>query len=215
MSGRPNRALDDLGLPDRSVRRVASARLPSSTADFTITGYVSLTSAEEFVAVHCGVFRTEQSALVRIHSQCLTGDVFSSARCDCGWQLRRALDLIATERLGVVVYQLQEGRGIGILNKIRAYALQDDGADTVEANERLGFAADLRTYQECAEVLLDLGLRRVRLLTNNPLKVQALSQGGLDIVDRIPLEVVPADTSIRYLRTKQQKLGHLLTIPLG
>jgi 3,4-dihydroxy 2-butanone 4-phosphate synthase/GTP cyclohydrolase II len=180
--------------------------------DFTITGYASLTSSEEFVAVHCGALRTKAAVLVRIHSQCLTGDAFGSTRCDCGAQLRGALDLIAAESRGVLIYQLQEGRGIGILNKIRAYALQDQGADTVEANERLGFAADLRMYHECAEILLDLGLSRVRLLTNNPLKMQALADSGLEIVDRIPLEIMPAETSIKYLRTKQQKLGHLLNL---
>jgi 3,4-dihydroxy 2-butanone 4-phosphate synthase / GTP cyclohydrolase II len=149
-------------------------------------------------------------ALARIHSQCLTGDVFGSTKCDCGRQLRRAMELIEAEGSGAVVYQLQEGRGIGILNKIRAYALQDEGADTVEANEQLGLGVDLREYRQCAEVLFDLGLCRVRLMSNNPLKLRAMEEAGLRVVERVALEVEPADAAMHYLRTKKAKLGHLL-----
>src|SRR5215208_6111159 len=161
-----------------SVELVAEARLPTEIGDFKIAGYRSRTSDEEYVVLYKGELRPEIPTLVRIHSQCLTGDVFGSTKCDCGHQLRRAMELIASEGRGAIVYQQQEGRGIGILNKIRAYALQDEGADTIEANERLGLGADLRQYGQCAEVLLDLGLRRVRVLSNNPAKVSALEQSG-------------------------------------
>ncbi|MBV8859510.1 MAG: GTP cyclohydrolase II, partial [Acidobacteria bacterium] len=177
-----------------------------------IAGYRSKTSDEEFVALYKGELRADVPTLARIHSQCLTGDVFGSTKCDCGPQLRRALELIEREGRGAVVYQLQEGRGIGILNKIRAYALQDEGADTVEANERLGLAVDLREYRQCAEVLLDLGLRRVRVMSNNPDKIRALEQSGLSVVARVALEVSTADAAARYLRTKKERMGHLLEL---
>ena len=154
--------------------------------------------------------RPEIPTLVRIHSQCLTGDVFGSTKCDCGRQLHSAMRLIEREGRGAIVYQLQEGRGIGIINKIRAYALQDEGADTVEANERLGLAVDLREYRQCAEILFDLGLCRVRLMSNNPLKLRAMEEAGLRVVERVALEVEPADAAMHYLRTKKAKLGHLL-----
>ena len=186
------------------------ARLPTDFGDFRIAGYRSLTTGEEFVALFKGDLRTDEPTLVRIHSQCLTGDVFASRKCDCGPQLHRAMELIEMEGRGAIVYQLQEGRGIGIINKIRAYALQDEGADTVEANERLGLAVDLREYRQCAEVLYDLGLCRVRLMSNNPLKLRALEAAGLRVVERVALEVEPADAAMRYLRTKKAKLGHLL-----
>jgi 3,4-dihydroxy 2-butanone 4-phosphate synthase/GTP cyclohydrolase II len=192
-----------------SVERVSVARLPTDFGDFQIAGYRSLATGEEFVALFKGDLRTDEPTLVRIHSQCLTGDVFASRKCDCGPQLHRALELIEAEGRGAVVYQLQEGRGIGILNKIRAYALQDEGADTVEANERLGLAVDLREYRQCAEVLFDLGLCRVRLMSNNPLKLRALEEAGLKVVERVALEVEPHDAAMHYLRTKKQKLGHL------
>jgi 3,4-dihydroxy 2-butanone 4-phosphate synthase/GTP cyclohydrolase II len=197
--------------PIVSVRRAASARLPlPNSANFSVLAYESLTSEEEFVAVCLGdLHGWEGSVLVRIHSQCLTGDVFGSLRCDCGVQLQRALELIRAEGRGVIVYQFQEGRGIGIVNKIRAYSLQDEGADTVEANERLGLGIDLREYHQCGEILLDLGLSRVRVLTNNPLKVQALVEVGLESVERCPLLVEEAEPCARYLQTKRQKLGHL------
>ncbi|MDQ3803147.1 MAG: GTP cyclohydrolase II [Acidobacteriota bacterium] len=193
-----------------TVERVSAARLPTEVGEFRIAGYRSLTSDEEFVVLYKGEFSPDVPALARIHSQCLTGDVFGSTKCDCGRQLRRAMELIEAEGRGAVVYQLQEGRGIGILNKIRAYALQDEGADTVEANERLGLGVDLREYRQCAEVLFDLGLCRVRLMSNNPLKLRAMEEAGLKVVERVALEVDPADAAMHYLRTKKEKLGHLL-----
>ena len=194
----------------RTVERVAEARLPTEFGEFRIIGYRSLDSAEEFVALARGELGGEYATLVRIHSQCLTGDVFGSTKCDCGRQLRAAMELIASEGRGAIVYQQQEGRGIGILNKIRAYALQDEGADTIEANERLGLEVDLRRYDQCAEILLDLGLRRVRVMSNNPAKLRALGQSGLSVVARVRLEVPPTDAASAYLRTKKERMGHLL-----
>ncbi len=193
-----------------SVERVSEARLPTEVGEFRIAGYRSLNSDEEFVVLYKGELQPEVPTLVRIHSQCLTGDVFGSTKCDCGRQLQRAMELIEAEGRGAVVYQLQEGRGIGIINKIRAYALQDEGADTVEANERLGLAVDLREYKQCAEVLFDMGLCHVRMMSNNPLKLRALEEAGLKVVERVALEVESADAAVHYLRTKKEKLGHLL-----
>jgi len=193
-----------------SVERVSVARLPTEYGEFQIAGYRSPASGEEFVALFKGELRRDVPTLARIHSQCLTGDVFGSLKCDCGPQLHRAMGLIQQEGRGVLVYQLQEGRGIGILNKIRAYALQDEGADTVEANERLGFAIDLREYRQCAEILFDLGLCQVRVMSNNPLKLQAMKDAGLQVVARVPLEVQSPAAAMHYLRTKKEKLGHLL-----
>src|SRR2546423_4968160 len=193
-----------------TVERVESARLPAEFGEFRIAGYRSKTSNEEFVALYKGEMNAEVPTLARIHSQCLTGDVFGSTKCDCGPQLHRALELIEREGRGAIVYQLQEGRGIGIINKIRAYALQDEGADTVEANERLGLAVDLREYRQCAEVLFDLGLCQVRMMSNNPLKLRAMEEAGLRVVERVALEVEPGEAAVPYLRTTKQKLGHLL-----
>jgi 3,4-dihydroxy 2-butanone 4-phosphate synthase/GTP cyclohydrolase II len=195
-----------------TVRREAEARLPTEYGDFQIFGYRSLTSAEEFVVLVRGVPSPERASLVRIHSQCMTGDVFGSTRCDCGRQLREAQRLIAAEGRGAIIYQQQEGRGIGIINKIRAYALQDAGADTVEANERLGLDVDGRSYEQCAEIFLHLGLRKVRVLSNNPAKIRALEDCGLQVVERVALEVDPAEAAIRYLHTKKEKMGHLFNL---
>jgi 3,4-dihydroxy 2-butanone 4-phosphate synthase/GTP cyclohydrolase II len=196
----------------KSVERVAIANLPTEWGDFQIAGYRSLTSQEEYVVLYKGEMRRDVSTLVRIHSQCLTGDVFGSTKCDCGEQLHTTLRMIQEEGRGAIVYQQQEGRGIGILNKIRAYALQDEGADTVEANERLGLAVDLRDYRQCAEILFDLGLCKVKVLSNNPLKLQALEEAGLKIVERISIEVDSTENAAGYLRTKKEKLGHLLEL---
>ena len=193
-----------------SVEKVATADLPTQAGEFKIAGYRSLNSNEEFVVLYKGEMRRDIPTLVRIHSQCLTGDVFGSIKCDCGPQLNKAMELIEAEGRGAIVYQQQEGRGIGIINKIRAYALQDEGADTVEANEKLGFAIDARNYQQCAEILFDLGLCKVRVISNNPDKLQALKEAGLKIVERVPIEVEAQESAAHYLKTKKEKLGHLL-----
>jgi 3,4-dihydroxy 2-butanone 4-phosphate synthase/GTP cyclohydrolase II len=193
-----------------SVEKVAVANLPTQFGNFKIVGYRSLTSSEEFVVLLKGEMSRDTPTLVRIHSQCLTGDVFGSIKCDCGPQLTKAMEMIQIEGRGAIVYQQQEGRGIGILNKIRAYALQDEGADTVEANERLGFAVDAREYHQCAEILFDLGLCKVRVMSNNPDKIHALEQAGLRVVERVPIEVEAQVPAAHYLRTKKEKLGHLL-----
>ena len=200
--------------PDRklSVERVALAKLPTEWGDFMIAGYHSLTSEEEFVVLFKGEMNPDRPTLVRIHSQCLTGDVFSSTKCDCGPQLHRTMEMIQEAGRGAIVYQQQEGRGIGILNKIRAYALQDQGADTVEANERLGLAVDSREYRQCAEVLFALGLCKVRVISNNPGKLRALEEAGLEIVERVAIEVSPPQRAAKYLQTKKEKMGHLLDV---
>jgi 3,4-dihydroxy 2-butanone 4-phosphate synthase/GTP cyclohydrolase II len=199
-------------LKARTVEQVAEARLPTDSGEFRIIGYRSLTSKEEFVVLAQGELRRDRATLVRIHSQCLTGDVFGSVKCDCGRQLRAAMEMIAQEGHGVIVYQQQEGRGIGIINKIRAYALQDEGADTIEANERLGLAADLRCYEQCAEILSDLGANRVRLMSNNPEKMRTLERMGLQVDERVPLAIAPTAAAMGYLRTKKEKMGHLLEL---
>jgi len=193
-----------------TVERVAVATLPTEWGEFKIAGYRSLVSDEEYVVLFKGEMRREVPTLVRIHSQCLTGDVFGSTKCDCGPQLHRTMQMIQEEGRGAIVYQQQEGRGIGILNKIRAYALQDEGADTVEANEQLGLAVDLREYKQCAEILFDLGLCKVRVMSNNPLKLRALEEAGLKIVERVSIQVESTEHADHYLRTKKEKLGHLL-----
>lgn len=198
-----------------SVERVAVAKLPTEWGDFEIAGYRSRNSDEEFVALYKGEMRPDVPTLVRIHSQCLTGDVFGSTKCDCGRQLASTMQMIQKEGRGAIVYQQQEGRGIGIVNKIRAYALQDEGADTVEANERLGFAVDYRDYQQCAEILYDLGLCQVRVISNNPLKLKALEEAGLRIAERVSIEVNPTKPAAKYMRTKKEKLGHLLDLKVG
>ena len=198
---------------EATVERVTEARLPTVFGTFTIIGYRSLVSDEEFIVLSCGTIDAERPTLARIHSQCLTGDVFGSTKCDCGQQLQAAMKLIARDNCGVIVYQQQEGRGIGIINKIRAYALQDAGADTIEANERLGLKVDLRRYEQCAEILRDLGLRRIRLISNNPEKIRTVKKSGLEIVERVPLAVKFHSSLARYLKTKRARMGHLINLP--
>jgi 3,4-dihydroxy 2-butanone 4-phosphate synthase / GTP cyclohydrolase II len=195
-----------------TVERVAVANLPTEWGDFRIAAYRSLTTDEEFVALFKGEMERDVPTLVRIHSQCLTGDVFGSIKCDCGRQLHQTMQMINQEGRGAIVYQQQEGRGIGIVNKIRAYALQDQGADTVEANVRLGLEVDLREYKQCAEILYDLGLCKVKVISNNPLKLRALEESGLKIVERVSIEVDATEDAADYLRTKKEKLGHLLDL---
>jgi len=197
----------------KTVERIAEANLPTELGEFRIIGYRSLISSEEFVVLTRGVLRAEKPTLVRTHSQCLTGDVFGSTKCDCGQQLQAAMKLIAEDDCGAIVYQQQEGRGIGILNKIRAYALQDAGADTIEANERLGLAVDLRRYEQCAEILRELGLRRVRLISDNPEKIRALKNCGLEIVERVTLHIKFHRSLARYLKAKREQMGHLINSP--
>jgi len=195
-----------------TVERVAVANLPTEWGDFQIAAYRSLTTDEEFVVLFKGEMKRDVPTLVRIHSQCLTGDVFGSTKCDCGRQLHQTMQMIQKEGRGAIVYQQQEGRGIGIVNKIRAYALQDLGADTVEANVKLGLAVDLRDYRQCAEILFYLGLCRVKVISNNPLKLQALEDAGLKIAERVSIEVDSTEDAADYLRTKKEKLGHLLDL---
>src|SRR5438309_2910872 len=200
---------------ERLVERVASAKLPTEYGEFTVHGYrakVGNTEAEH-VALTLGDVASGEPVLVRVHDECLTGDTFHSVRCDCGEQLEVALKRIAQEGRGVLLYLRQEGRGIGLMNKLRAYALQDQGLDTVEANERLGFKADERERGVGVQILLDLGVRRARILTNNPQKLVPLY--GLEVVERIPIEVPPRATNRGYLTTKRNKLGHLLTVIEG
>jgi 3,4-dihydroxy 2-butanone 4-phosphate synthase/GTP cyclohydrolase II len=194
----------------RTVERLAEARLPTEFGEFRLIGYRSTISNEEFVVLCRGDIQSEHPTLIRIHSQCMTGDVFGSVKCDCGRQLRNAMALIEKEGRGAIVYQQQEGRGIGIMNKIRAYALQDAGADTIEANVRLGLDVDPRQYEQCAEIFLDLGLRSVRAMSNNPAKIRALKDAGLKVTARVPLEIPPTAAALHYLRTKKEKMGHLL-----
>ena len=194
-----------------TVKKEAEASLPTEFGHFRIVGFRSATSDEEFVALVKGEIIPDHATLVRIHSQCLTGDVFHSLKCDCGPQLERAMKMVQAEGRGIIVYQHQEGRGIGITNKIRAYALQDEGADTIEANLRLGFDADHRRYDQCAEVIKLLGVGRVRLMSNNPRKIKALEEAGITIAEQVPIEIAPTDDTQRYLQTKKAKLGHLLS----
>ena len=194
------------------MTKEAEAKLPTEFGLFRIVGFRSATSDEEFVALVKGEINPKQPTLVRIHSQCLTGDVFHSLKCDCGPQLERAMELIQAEGAGIIVYQQQEGRGIGIINKIRAYALQDEGADTIEANVQLGLDVDAREYDQCAEIIKLLGAGKVRVLSNNPAKVRALIDAGLEVVERVPIEIKPEAPAVKYLMTKKEKMGHLLQL---
>lgn len=195
-----------------TVIRVAQAKLPTPYGCASNVGYRSIDTGAEQIALVFGDVQRAQAPLVRIHSECFTGDIFGSLRCDCGPQLDTALRAIAQDGTGVLVYLRQEGRGIGLLNKIRAYALQEEGLDTIEANEALGFAADSRDYVAGADILRDLGADRVRLLSNNPEKFAALERLGIHVVERIPVLVQPNGHNIAYLRTKQSRMGHLYRV---
>lgn len=197
---------------EKLVHKVAEAVLPTKFGEFKAIAYKSDTDSDEHVALVMGDLSAEEPAMVRVHSECITGDVFGSLRCDCGEQLSMAMEAIAKEGKGVLLYMRQEGRGIGFHNKIRAYALQDKGMDTVEANISLGFAPDLRDYGIGAQILVDLGLRTIRLLTNNPKKVIGLEGYGLKVTETLPIVCLPNPYNISYLETKERKLGHNLGI---
>jgi GTP cyclohydrolase II len=192
--------------------KVAETTLPTEEyGTFRLLGFESSDKSEGVIVLVRGDLRAEEAPLVRIHSQCLTGDVFGSGRCDCGAQLHLALEKIAARGSGVLIYQLQEGRGIGLMNKLLAYELQDSGHDTVEANRHLGFEADHRNYDLCADVLRTIGVSAVRLMSNNPQKIEALERAGIRVAERVPIEIPPSDGTKNYLKTKKAKLGHLLS----
>jgi 3,4-dihydroxy 2-butanone 4-phosphate synthase/GTP cyclohydrolase II len=195
---------------EKLVHRQATVKFPTKYGNFLLHLYKSAVDEHHHLAVVKGDVATDEPVIVRVHSQCLTGDIFGSLRCDCGEQLEKALQIIEKEGRGVLLYMRQEGRGIGLSNKILAYQLQDNGRDTVEANEELGFKPDLRDYGIGAQILADLGIKRIRLLTNNPKKIVGLKGYNLEIVERIPIEISPNEVNARYLETKRDKLGHLI-----
>jgi 3,4-dihydroxy 2-butanone 4-phosphate synthase/GTP cyclohydrolase II len=195
---------------EKLVQRIVTTHLPSKYGTFDIALYRSATDSKEHIALVKGEIRPDVATLVRVHSECLTGDIFGSLRCDCNEQLMAALLMVEKAGSGVVLYMRQEGRGIGLVNKLKAYRLQDEGLDTVEANEKLGFRADLRDYGIGAQILRDLGVRKMRLMTNNPKKVVGLRGYGLELVERVPLEIDPNEINVSYLRTKRDKMGHLI-----
>jgi 3,4-dihydroxy 2-butanone 4-phosphate synthase/GTP cyclohydrolase II len=195
---------------EKLVERIEVVKLPTEYGDFDLYLYESKLDAKHHLALVCGEVDGKRNVLVRVHSECLTGDVFGSRRCDCGPQLHQAMRQVAEAGCGVVVYMRQEGRGIGLAPKIKAYKLQEQGYDTVEANQKLGFDMDLREYGLGAQILVDLGLKTIRLLTNNPRKIVGLDGYGLDVVEQLPIKVKPNPHNARYLKTKREKLGHLL-----
>ena len=197
---------------EKLAQKVGEAKLPTKYGEFTVFGYKSAHDEEQHMALVQGEWRADESVLVRMHSQCLTGDVFGSLRCDCGQQVEQALKAISSEGKGVFIYMRQEGRGIGLHNKILSYHLQDDGLDTVEANEKLGFEADPRNYSIGAHILVDLGVRKIRLLTNNPQKIIGLGGFGLEIVERVPMQVKMTEENRKYLEAKHEKLGHIISL---
>jgi 3,4-dihydroxy 2-butanone 4-phosphate synthase/GTP cyclohydrolase II len=196
---------------EKLVRRIATTRMPTDFGEFTAIAYDTTVDPRTPLALVMGSVAGDDPVLVRVHSECLPGDVFHSRRCDCGRQLEQALEIISNEKRGVLVYMRQEGRGIGLLNKMRAYELQDQGKDTVEANQALGFKADLRDYGIGAQILVDLGVKNLRLLTNNPKKIVGLAGYGLHFVERVPIEIPANESNRKYLSTKRDKMGHLLT----
>ncbi len=197
-------------LRESLVKRIASCQMPTASGEFQAILYQNEIDHGTHVALMKGPSLGDDAPLVRVHSGCLSGDIFGSRRCDCGDQLRRAMQMVEAEGRGVILYLNQEGRGIGLVNKIKAYHLQDQGLDTVEANLELGFKPDLRDYGIGAQILVDLGLKKIRLLTNNPRKIVGLEGYGLQVIERVPIEVPPHDRNLKYLRTKKRRLGHLL-----